>query len=729
MQNWNTSSSSVSRDLAKFYGFLAILVLALMALPRPAQAQAQFQSQVLISGFGNSYVGATGDLTHNGNQDIVGFYGPKLIVALDDGTGHFPTINTIPLPWNVQRVALADMNGDGNLDIVLVANIPYQSGVVAVMLGDGHGSFGPPITYQLPAVNGAPVYLQSLAIADFNGDGRPDVAVVSTNQVGYTPGGQAWVLFNLGNGALSAPSTPVFQNYMGYGSAPALDVAAGDLDGDGHQDIVLVGGVNDFQDFPPVVVLWGQGNGSFTPMNLNFALGTSGHQLSHSAQGIALADLSGDGRLDVLVSSSYYAPGTGGYIGYAGGSLTVFPNLGSRSFGAPVSYVGPTYPWKPQVGDLNNDGHPDVVIAGGQYGNLVYYLNDGSGGLQTPNTIWTKGGESAVLGDFSHSGSGTQGIAFGTPSNGTYIILNGSAIAASTTTVAASANPSVYGQAVTFTATVTGTGSNTPTGTVTFKDGMATLGSVSLNAEGQAAFTTASLAVGAHAITASYGGDARFAASASTAFTQTVNKAETSLALTSSANPALLNQPITLTAMLSVVAPGAGSPTGTVQFLVDGSPSGAPVSLAAGKASLSLSNLSVGSHTIYADYSGDADFLSSTGELSQTVAYRFLGLYAPYSALRKYQPGQAIPLIWQYADYSGQVVNSSGAEPAVSFSACAGSAVPASAAGASGYQYSSLTNTWQFNWKTTGVTAGCYNLTITSMKTGQSNGPFPVQFR
>src|SRR5439155_1181965 len=93
-----------------------------------------------------------------------------------------------------------------------------------------------------------------------------------------------------------------------------------------------------------------------------------------------------------------------------------------------------------------------------------------------------------------------------------------------TTGFTSSVQPSVFGQPVTFTATVAAKspGAGTPTGTVTFKDGSSTLGTGTLNSSGQAMFTTSTLAVGPHSITASYGGDATFKESTSPKFTQTV---------------------------------------------------------------------------------------------------------------------------------------------------------------------------------------------------------------
>ena len=99
--------------------------------------------------------------------------------------------------------------------------------------------------------------------------------------------------------------------------------------------------------------------------------------------------------------------------------------------------------------------------------------------------------------------------------------------AATTTTLTSSLNPSVVGQAVTFTATVSITDPvpGPPTGTVTFKDGTTTLGTGTLDASGVATFTTSTLAAGRHSIKATYNGDASFKTSTSAVLTQTVNRA------------------------------------------------------------------------------------------------------------------------------------------------------------------------------------------------------------
>ncbi len=140
--------------------------------------------------------------------------------------------------------------------------------------------------------------------------------------------------------------------------------------------------------------------------------------------------------------------------------------------------------------------------------------------------------------------------------------------ASTSTRLTSSLNPSVYGQAVTFTATVTANspGAGTPAGTVTFKDGTTALATGTLDASGRATFSTSSLSVGNHSITAVYGGNTNYRASASTKLTQKVNAAGTASTLTSSANPSVYGLAVTLTPTATAVSPGAGISTGTVTF-------------------------------------------------------------------------------------------------------------------------------------------------------------------
>src|SRR3989449_343869 len=183
---------------------------------------------------------------------------------------------------------------------------------------------------------------------------------------------------------------------------------------------------------------------------------------------------------------------------------------------------------------------------------------------------------------------------------------------ATSTVLNSTPNPSVFGQAVTLTAMVTPVRPDTiaPTGTVVFKDGATTLGVVTL-VNGSASLVTSALAAGAHSLTASYSGDLEFSASTSAVRIQTVNPGQTTTTLTSTPNPSLAGQTVTLSTTVTAVAPAVGVPTGTVTFR-DGATALATVTLANGTASLTTSTLTVGSHSLTAVYNGSANFLGST---------------------------------------------------------------------------------------------------------------------
>jgi hypothetical protein len=191
---------------------------------------------------------------------------------------------------------------------------------------------------------------------------------------------------------------------------------------------------------------------------------------------------------------------------------------------------------------------------------------------------------------------------------------------ATTTTVASSANPSAYGQSVTFTATVSPAAcwADTPTGTVQFQIDGSDFGSAVGLVNGIATSSAiATLSIGSHTVTAVYSGNINLAGSiGALSGGQNVNQATTTT-VASSANPSVYSQSVNFSAMVSAATSGAGTPTGTVQFQIDGSNFGSAVGLVDGIAtSNATATLSMGSHTVTAVYSGDINFAASTGTLS-----------------------------------------------------------------------------------------------------------------
>jgi hypothetical protein len=188
----------------------------------------------------------------------------------------------------------------------------------------------------------------------------------------------------------------------------------------------------------------------------------------------------------------------------------------------------------------------------------------------------------------------------------------------STTTVSGPAS-SNFGESVIFTATVTGSGPTAP-GTVQFKDGAANLGSAQPLASGTASISTSALTTGSHTITAVYSGDAGYTGSTSSSLTHAVNKSNTTTALSSSVNPSVFGQGITLTATVTAIAPGSGTPSGTVQFQIDGSNFGSAVALNGSGVATSGSNsiLTVGTHSVAAIYAGNTNYNGSTSTVIAT---------------------------------------------------------------------------------------------------------------
>jgi unsaturated chondroitin disaccharide hydrolase len=252
----------------------------------------------------------------------------------------------------------------------------------------------------------------------------------------------------------------------------------------------------------------------------------------------------------------------------------------STASGGPYTTIAP-----PPVVTTNT--FSDMGLAGG---NTYYYVVSASG----------IGGE----------GPNSAELSVTTPTNK----------ATTSTSLASSANPAPFGAPVTFTATVKPATSGVPSGTVTFKNGTVSMGTGTLR-NGQAVMTRSNLSVGSHSITAIYGGDVNFTASASAVLTQNITSSSstaTSTSLVSSANPAAFGGTVTFTATVKPVT--SGTPSGTVTFK-DGTISMGTGTLRNGQATMTKSNLSAGSHSITATYGGDANFTGSTSPvLTQTIS-------------------------------------------------------------------------------------------------------------
>ena len=186
------------------------------------------------------------------------------------------------------------------------------------------------------------------------------------------------------------------------------------------------------------------------------------------------------------------------------------------------------------------------------------------------------------------------------------------------TSLATSTGGAVYGQGVTFTATVTpASGAGTPAGSVTFMSGSTALGTVAL-AGGTAVFTTSLLPLGTTTLSATYGGSGSFTTSASASVTTTIVAVGTFTTLAPSANPGFLKQFVTLTATVHSDSPGTLAPSGIVTFKLGKKKLGTE-NLVNGTAAIKTKKLAMGSNKITVVYSGNVDFDASTSATLREV--------------------------------------------------------------------------------------------------------------
>lgn len=360
-----------------------------------------------------SYVGAiaVGQITNDHNLDIaVTSYSPfsDVTIYLGNGDGTFARGPETPTPFGPNAVAIDDVNGDGNNDVVALC-----AGEVVALLGYGDGTFQPPIISPVPASSN--IYGQdSLAISDFNHDGIPDVAVV-----GY-------ILLGAGDGSFpTAIQYPLIGNFF-------FAVIAADLNGDHKPDLVVSGQESyTSADVNFVSILLGKGDAAFRgppdislgaspesvatadfngdglpdfvtanqdPNSLSVALGT-GHgsfqqpnsvPLSFSPHLVAAGDFNGDGNVDVVVSSTIFGSPT----------LAILLGDGAGGFGPPAFIPGYFESVAAiALGDVNNDGNLDIVVPG------AVFLGKGDGTFQAPISVATTiGAQSLALADFNYDG-------------------------------------------------------------------------------------------------------------------------------------------------------------------------------------------------------------------------------------------------------------------------------------------------------------------------------------
>jgi hypothetical protein len=278
---------------------------------------------------------AVGDFNGDGNLDLVvtdpsGTTG-TVSLLLGNGDGTFqPPVNYTADSFSC-CVLVGDVNNDGKLDLIM-----FSPSEVSVLLGNGDGTFQEP-----PITTVAPEQISAIGIGDFNNDGKLDVVAMAEF------GSQSAAQVMLGNG------DGTFTYYASYKVAQPEAVAVADLNKDGNLDLVIV---NDESTF--ISVLLGNGDGSFrSPVDYP----------ASSAIWPSVADINGDGNPDIIVANFFPQPGVSVYLGN-----------GKGTFGAATYYPAGAENRYVAVGDFNNDRLPDIALPSWGNSDVVVLLNTGA---------------------------------------------------------------------------------------------------------------------------------------------------------------------------------------------------------------------------------------------------------------------------------------------------------------------------------------------------------------
>ena len=491
-----------------------------------------------VTGGVQALFAAVGDINGDGKPDIVvANYGSSTVgVLLGNGDGSFqPAVAYDSGGTQPISVAIVDVNSDGKPDLLVAncSNTCSNEGVVGVLLGKGDGTFQPAVAYDTGGVSA-----RSVAVADVNGDGEPDMAVV--NDRSETVG----VLLGNGDGIFQTAVT------YGFGGFFGLSVALGDVNGDGRPDLLVTEECGNVHSCPKgaVAVLLGHGDGTF---GAAVAYGSGDNTFF-----IAVGDVNGDGKPDLVTANRCdQCPD--------GGTVSVLLGNGDGTFQSAAAYrSGGRFAVSVAVADLNGDGKTDVLVVNETTSSVGVLLNNVGA---PPTTTALVSSVNPVATGQTVTYTATVTSESGGPLTGTVMFQDGAKIttvtladgvasynakyktigthritatysgelhkaagstsatlkeyvglAPTTTTLTTSGSPSHVGQPVTFTATVKWTYGTVPDGElVTFFDGTTTIGT-GTTASGVATFTTSLLTAKTHTIKATYSGDAKFKSSTGT---------------------------------------------------------------------------------------------------------------------------------------------------------------------------------------------------------------------
>ncbi len=338
-----------------------------------------FQSPVFYQQGSNSgaMAVAIGQLIKNDHGDVVMGTGNGAYVYINNGDGTFKTPPALYGPAWINSITITDINGDKKNDLVVSS---YSSSAVWTMLGNGKGGFTAGESFSTDG------YPNNVVVGDFNGDKKLDFATSNSH-------GQ-WVTVALGNGDGTFRSSP---NYGYSWNAPINGIATADLNGDGNLDIVQADGGTGVG----ITVMLGSSHGVFgAPTSI--AVGPCGNANRNAVNSVALGDVSGDKKIDVVTTSN----NSGG--GCVNNEIGVLLGEGNGKFKAPVFYsTGTTQQsYNATLANLRGKGLLDIIVSNAD-GSISVLLNNGKGVYGTATVIPAASGAYAggiVIGDFNNDG-------------------------------------------------------------------------------------------------------------------------------------------------------------------------------------------------------------------------------------------------------------------------------------------------------------------------------------
>jgi hypothetical protein len=345
-----------------------------------------FSSPTVVHGASGTSVIAT-DVNGDGKTDLImGSF--TLVVRTGDGAGNFsaPSFFDRVANGGVGSIALGDFDGDGIQDVAAAGSFPAG---VTYFKGDGAGGYTATKSY---LANNNP---GSLAVGDFDGDGKPDIAT-GGNAFNTSPATNISVLRNNGGGDFEAARAAYagISQPSGLLAGTPFDVAHGDFNGDGREDLAVLNRQQfDFQG-ARVTILLRYASGNFSPSaSIVYSNGSSFFQ-------IIAADFNKDGKADVAVVGTISSPFS--YI------VSVSLSNGDGTFSAPNNVnVSPqaAEPLSIAAGDFNNDTNPDIIVLSRQAGGVAVLLGNGSGGFTFSGAGTTPlgtGFDSVAVGHFNN---------------------------------------------------------------------------------------------------------------------------------------------------------------------------------------------------------------------------------------------------------------------------------------------------------------------------------------